>query len=131
MRRQKQVIALGISLLLSATMVLPALGQGYDPTTSDYGLRDIEDVKIGKSTDLKGTIANIINIALGFLGIIAVIFILYGGFMWMTAAGNEDQVGKARQMITQAVVGLAVVFAAYIISNFVIGQLKEATNVRA
>jgi len=131
MPSQKHITAFCLSLLLSATFVLPALAQSYDPTASDYGLRDIEGVKIGKSDDIKATIASIINIALGFLGVVAVVFILYGGFLWMTAAGNEEQVGKARKLITQAVVGLAIIFAAYIIANFVIGQLKDATDVRS
>ena len=68
-----------------------------------------------------------INIALGFLGILAVIIIIFAGFKWMTASGNEDQVADAKKMLTQAVIGLAIIFLAYIIVKFVTGQLADAT----
>ncbi len=53
---------------------------------------------LGYSNDsnLTGKIAIIINIALGFLGIVGVILIMYSGFKWMTAQGNEDEVTKAK-----------------------------------
>lgn len=129
----KQVLTLSVVVFLAlsafAPFSLPAQAAPYDPSGSNYGLNEFSDVDIGKSEDLKATIARIINIALGFLGILAVVFILYGGFMWMTAAGNEEQVGKARKMIVQAVVGLAVIFAAWVIANFAISQLQDVTNV--
>ncbi len=108
----------------------PCFAQDYDPRESNYGLDDF-DIAIGRESDpesLKNIIAQVINIALGFLGIIAVIIILYAGFRWMTAAGKEDQVGEAKKMIVQAVIGLAIIFLAWAISSFVINQLMEATG---
>ena len=90
---KKHVLAFFPLLLLSLTLAWPAITLAYDPSASDYGLKEIRDIKVGQGSDLKEIIANIINIALGFLGVLAVIFILYGGFLWMTAAGNEEQVG--------------------------------------
>lgn len=127
---KKQTLAFILSLFLSLAVSLPVLAAGYDPSISDYGLKDITEVKVGQSTELKSLIANVINIALGFLGVIAVAFIIYGGFKWMTAAGNEEQVTDARKLITQAVIGLVVIFAAYIIANFAIGALKDATGIQ-
>ena len=71
---------------------------------------------------------SVIRILLGFLGIIAVIIILYGGFKWMTAAGNEDQVGQAKKMIGAGVIGLVIILAAFAIANFVVNALYNATN---
>ncbi len=98
-----------------------------DPQKTGYGLSDFTDVGLGQTSDLKGSIANIINIILGFLGIIAVIIILAGGFKWMTAGGNEDKVGESRQMIIQGIIGLVVVFAAWAIASFVVSNLQSAT----
>ena len=99
------------------------------PQGSDFGLgSDFSDVGLGKTDDLKGSIADIINVVLGFLGIVAVIIILAGGFKWMTAGGNEDQVGEARKMIIGGVIGLAVIFAAWAIAAFVISNLLTATT---
>ena len=98
------------------------------PQTTQYGLGEFTDVGLGQSQDLKGSIANIINIILGFLGIVAVIIILAGGFKWMTAGGNEENVAAARQMIIQGVIGLVVVFASWAIASFVISNLQSATT---
>ncbi|MBI2637138.1 MAG: hypothetical protein HYW81_03015 [Parcubacteria group bacterium] len=100
-----------------------------DPRRTGYGLTsEFKDVGLGQTTDLKGSIANIINIILGFLGIVAVIIILAGGFKWMTAGGNEDKVGEARKMIIQGIIGLVVVFAAWAIASFVVSNLQSATT---
>ena len=98
------------------------------PTGTEYGLTEFTDVGLGQTSDVKGSIANIINIVLGFLGIVAVIIILAGGFKWMTAGGNEDNVASARQMIIQGVIGLVVIFAAWAIASFVVSNLQSATT---
>jgi len=79
----------------------------------------------GGLTDIIG---RLINIFLGFLGIVFLVLMLYAGFTWMTAQGDEGKVKKAREVITQAIIGLIVVVAAYAISNFVLGSLLNATQ---
>ena len=78
------------------------------------------------SQDLKTTIQNIIRIILGFLGILTVIIILYGGFVWMTSFGNEDKIDQAKKLISAGVVGLVVVLGAFAISTFVVNALITA-----
>jgi large-conductance mechanosensitive channel len=78
------------------------------------------------SQDIKTTIGNIIQIILGFLGILTVLFILYAGFLWMTSQGNEEQIGKAKGMISAAVIGLVLILAAYSIAGFVVSNLANA-----
>lgn len=77
--------------------------------------------------DLRETVASIINVALGLLGIVAVVIILAGGFTWMTAAGNEENVDKAKKMIFAGIIGLAIILSAYAIARFVITSLVNAT----
>ncbi len=72
--------------------------------------------------------ASVINIVLGFLGIIAVLIILLGGFKWMTAAGNEDKVSEAKKLIGAGVIGLIIILMAFGIAQFVISALYNATN---
>ena len=74
------------------------------------------------------TIAYVIEVLLGFLGVIFIILIIYSGFMWMTSAGNEDRIDKAKKIMTSAIIGLAIVLAAYIITHFIIDKLLEATG---
>ena len=78
--------------------------------------------------DLKEIIAAVVRIILGFLGIIAVIIIIYGGYTWMTAAGNEDKIKDAKRILVNAVIGLAIILAAFGIVSYVIARLSEATR---
>lgn len=77
--------------------------------------------------DLPTTIASIIRVALGFLGIVAVVIILLGGFKWMTAGGNEDKVKDAKKFMIGGVIGLVIVLSAYAIASFVITQITTTT----
>jgi len=78
--------------------------------------------------DPRVIVADVINVILGFLGIVAVILILAGGFMWMTAAGNEDKVATSKKLMIAGVVGLVIVLASFGIANFVVNALLEATR---
>ena len=72
---------------------------------------------------LPETIASIIRTMLGFLGIIAVVIILFGGFKWMTSGGNEDKVGEAKKLIISGIIGLVIVISAFAIASFVITNI--------
>ena len=77
--------------------------------------------------DVRATIAQIINIALGILGIVALVIILMGGFKWMTAGGNEEGVESGKKAIGQGVVGLIIIFVAFAITRFVFSVLEQST----
>ena len=77
--------------------------------------------------DIRETIASIINVALGLLGIVAVVIILSGGFQWMTAGGDQGKVDSARKLIFSGIIGLAIILSAWAIADFVINSLVGAT----
>jgi hypothetical protein len=64
-------------------------------------------------------ITTIINFALGLLGLVAVAFLIYAGVLMVTAGGNEEQVGKAKKIITYAVIGIVIILLSYTIVQFV------------
>lgn len=66
----------------------------------------------------------IINYILGFLGLIAVIFLIYAGILMVTAGGNDDQIGKARKIITYAVIGIVIILLSFTIVTFVTNALS-------
>ncbi len=70
-----------------------------------------------------------IRIALSLIGIILLVIMVYAGFRWMTAGGNEDQVNEAKSWIRNAVIGLFIVIIAYALSSFVIDQLYRASTI--
>ena len=93
------------------------------------GKQDVVEGNLGLGNkDPREMIASVINVALGFLGIIAVVIILLGGFKWMTAGGNEDKVAEARKLITAGIIGLIIILAAWGIAKFVINALYEKTG---
>ena len=73
----------------------------------------------GEPTDIRDMIVNVIKVLLTVLGIIATIMIMTAGYKWMTAGGNEDKVSEAKSQIRNAVIGLSLILAAYIITNYV------------
>jgi hypothetical protein len=83
------------------------------------------------TTQLPAIIGSIINAALGLLGVVLVVLLIYGGFLWMTAGGNSDQVDKAKKMIINSVIGIIIVLAAYSISYYVLEQVMMVTGVGA
>lgn len=70
----------------------------------------------------------ILNQLLGFLALIVLGLILYAGFMWMTARGEEEKVEHAKETITRAVVGLVIIVAAWAITSYVVSTLLEVTS---
>ncbi len=83
---------------------------------------------IGAATPLPVIIGNIINVVLGFLGIVLLFYLIYGGFKWMTSGGSEDGVKQAKTMIQNAIIGLVIIVSSYAISTFVLGQLLVVTT---
>lgn len=75
---------------------------------------------------ITGLIRRITGIYLGILGAVTVILILYSGFLWMTAGGNDQQVAKAKTIIKQTVIGMIIASLAYAIILFVISAVTRA-----
>lgn len=114
-----------ISLFFSIFLFVPAHAK-----EGDYGLgAAVEATKgslpktIGTASNLPELAALIINVALSLTGILFFILMLYAGITWMKAMGNTEDVTKAKEMITQAIIGLVIIMAAYAISNFVFTSL--------
>ena len=115
------LVALGTAATLLPTIAAKAItvnetfGNTNFGTTSGLGTAGLQE-----------TIAGLIRVVMGFLGIVAVIVILLGGFMWMTAGGNEEKVGKAKKLIISGIIGLVIVISAYAIAYFVISSIITA-----
>ena len=64
-------------------------------------------------------IGKVIIAALGIVGSIALLMFIYGGFVWMTAAGNQEMVTRGRNILMWAAIGLIVIFSSYALVKFV------------
>lgn len=72
--------------------------------------------------------AGIIAWVLGLLAIIALVLIIYGGFVWMFSRGNEEEVKKAKDILQGALFGLVIILASYGLTAYVFENLVDITN---
>lgn len=73
-------------------------------------------------------VGTLINIVLGFLGVLLLLYFLYAGFLWMTSGGDTTQADKAKQYIKNAVIGLIIIVTSFALSTFVLDQLVRVTS---
>lgn len=92
----------------------------------DFGLNEVGNEVALVEGDPRVIAAKIVRVALGFLGIIAVGIVLYGGFVWMTSAGNEEKIATAKKILTNGIIGLVIILMAFGITQFVLNTLIGA-----
>jgi hypothetical protein len=78
-----------------------------------------------KTMDPHETVMQIVNYALSFMALLALLIMLWGGFKWMTAGGNDDQVGQAKKIIIAGVIGLAIIMSAWVITKAVVTAIED------
>ena len=127
-------------MILSPKKLLTGIGAGAtvgllfaqsalaDPADLGPGVGNINPVKIlGQEGDEKTLwliIGQIVNIILIVVGVLAVLFLIYGGILYLTAGGDAEKAAKGRTAITNAIIGIVIIMLALAIYNFVIGSIK-------
>lgn len=116
-----------VVLFAAAFLILCGVGDAFaQAAPTDPGVEEVaRAAEVEGTTDLPVIIGRLINIALGFVGIILLVIIIYAGFLWMTAGGDADQVKKAQQWIKNAVIGLLIIAASFAIVRFILGFFGE------
>jgi hypothetical protein len=119
--------------LMTLSMALPMVAAAQKPTLTadDLGVDVIENNIALGGGDVREMASNIINVALGFLGILSVIIVLMGGFKYMVSGGEEKKVEDAKKLIISGIIGLAIILSAWAITSFVISNLLTATGAGA
>ncbi len=87
-----------------------------------------EQGSFDKTVTFDNMAGDIIQLALSILGVLFVIFMIYAGYLWLTAAGNEQKVSKAKRIIFQSIIGLVLVIAAYTITYFIVSTFENQVN---
>ena len=125
------VLIISLSLLLSAAGVLAQTQPLVEQETADQ-IQTQDQAFLDnaglRSVSLGYVVAVVIRTLLSFLGIIFVLLIIYAGFLWMTAAGAEEKIGKAKAIMVSAIIGLVIVLSAYSITIFVLDNILNATG---
>ena len=129
----KSLVRFAMSVVLGLAIALPFvhLGTVVHAASGQLEAGDLLGQDFGDATglgqgDLTATIGQLIRVALGFLGVVAVVIILLGGFKWMTAGGGDEKVAEAKKLIIAGIIGLAIILSAYAIASFVISSIVGA-----
>jgi hypothetical protein len=122
MRRFKITKLLLISLF-ALLFPLLAFAQG------NYGLDDTaKEAGLYREETLPQITGNVIGTILSLISVIFFVLMLYGGFLWMTARGNETQETKAKDTIIAAVIGIIIVLGSYAITQFVFKSIGTGNS---
>ncbi|PIZ95368.1 MAG: hypothetical protein COX81_01015 [Candidatus Magasanikbacteria bacterium CG_4_10_14_0_2_um_filter_37_12] len=87
---------------------------GYDSATNE--------------TTFAKTIGTVVQAILSLVGIIFLSLMVYAGYLWMTAMGEEEEVKKAKTIIRQSIIGLIITVGAYSITAFVLPVILARTT---
>ncbi|MFH0780296.1 MAG: hypothetical protein V1928_05630 [Parcubacteria group bacterium] len=118
-----------ILLLIIAVCLIGNLNLALADDATTQAIKNANDAigrfpeDMPKSDDISGYAGKALYQVLGIIGTIALLVFLYGGIMWMTAAGKLEQVNTAKDTMIWAAIGLFAIFASYsiilyLISNF-------------
>lgn len=125
------VMVLGVAVLVPSGNALAQAGEGEGGSSENQGgaANTIQDAvnDIGGDTETRtvtGIVKVIINVLLYFIGALSVIMIIFGGFKYVTSAGDSNGVSSAKSTIMYAVIGLIVSVLAFTLVNFVLDTFK-------
>lgn len=102
-----------------------APGAGLDDLQSASGSTLPQPVSINNRSDVINLIALVISWALYLSGAVAVVFVIIGGYRYLTAGGNEETATKGRKAVVNAIIGLVIIILAYVIINVVTNFLTS------
>jgi len=126
---KKILIPTLLSLILIAFLAAPTptaaqglknINQGIDTTAQSAGVKS--------DATLIDLLAMLVQVLLGMLGLVFMILIIYGGVQWMTAAGNEEKVLKAKKLLINSVIGFIIIILSYAIAFFVLMAMQNANQ---
>ncbi|MBI4449683.1 hypothetical protein HY634_01370 [Candidatus Uhrbacteria bacterium] len=117
----RRLIRVALGVLVLVLVLVPVSNAFALDTGLQFG------TATGLSTqDIRVTVAKIIRAFIGILGLVALVIVLYGGFLWMTSGGNEEKIEKGKQVLTNGAIGLAIIFLSLGITQFIISRLTQA-----
>lgn len=115
---EKMIAVIALLMPFSSFADLPQPGcgtlHGLSCTSSTGGVNDL--------------IIRIINILLGVAFLVAVLFLILGGFRFITAAGNEKSSGEGKKTVTNALIGIVIVILSYVIVQVVSRTVSSGTS---
>lgn len=128
----KKQIFIGVLFLsiffpvLSPAQAVPTSGFMVDLQKQTNAVAGTKGANLGKAQDPRAIVARIIKIFLGTLGILLVVYIIYGGSLIFLSGGSEDKITQGKDVIKRAVLGMVIVMGAYSITIFVTSIVQNS-----
>ncbi len=114
---------------VTTVMLAPAVAFGYNEVQGGLQTSGLSGMfgmgGLTSSQSLGELIANAIRLMLLFAGAIAVVFVIIGGYQYLTSGGNEEQAEKGQKTLTNAVIGVVIVVLAYVIINVIVNLVSS------
>ena len=119
--------ALFLFLFFSNFFILPKINYAAGDASINTAINGLNsaanEAQVSTSRTVTQMAGSVFNLVLGFLGVVFLVLVIYGGFTWMTAGGNQDKIKHGRDLVTWAAIGLIVILFAFLIVNYVIFNL--------
>lgn len=130
----RKIVKLSSAAVIGWALALPVLAANLNETVKN-NLNEAA-IKSGLTQSGNGDNRSILDLfgvyialSLGFVGITFLVQVVHGGYLWMTAGGNDEKVKKAIGKITNGAIGAAVVFFAYIITYFLLSEFTTEAGI--
>lgn len=107
-----------------ATAAQPGSKPSSDPSLQTVKLDNPIGSNTGSDTEITTILGNIITAALGIMGGLVLLMIVWGGFTWLTGMGNPEKIKAGTNTITWAVLGAVVVLGSYFLLNLVLKAIS-------
>jgi hypothetical protein len=129
MNFKQKIIILFVGLFFLGMFVSLAKSVGADFPGVQNPLSTSSDPAVAAKDAIEPDVlyANILKVALGIVGVFSLVFFIWGGFLWMTAGGNQERVKQGMDTLLWSILGLAAIFASYVILRAAIEVLTKTT----
>ena|SRR3989344_3537542 len=119
-------IASILTLTLAVLLALMPLVASAQFNKTDLGSA-ATNAGVATQADFSAIALRVINVLLAVAGLVAVIFLIVGGFRYVTAGGNEEAAESGKKTITNAIIGIVIIVLAFVIVRVVSNALLNNT----
>lgn len=123
---RERIRSLWLSVIVCAVLCVPAVVMAKKTISDAIPQLNKTVAPTGvEQKEIPVIVGDFIKTALGMVGLVFFALMVYAGFLWLTARGEEDQISKAKSVLKAAMIGLGLIVMAYAITNFVTTRLIE------
>lgn len=124
-KRFLQCAISAIILAVSVSLPATALAQGFVQKIRGGVEQTASPAGLNQTTSLENMIGNTIKVAISFVGVLLLAYVLYAGYIWLTSNGDSKKTEQAIKILRTAIVGMIIILAAYAITDFVLARLSD------